>query len=182
MLREMTTETVSRGNRITTWLVIVLSVVLLAAGWYWYGWSEGVRERFWDDLFGRPGGPMSFRFVLQPIMAAIAALHDGIADARYGHRSFFWSTLRHPERQSGRLREGLISTSRIVLLGISIDVIYQIRVFGDFYPGEALTVALLLALIPYFVFRWIVERFARRRLDREERVSRQERREVRGRH
>lgn len=152
----------SRSSRILTWIVIALSVVLLALGVYWYGWSPEVRGRFWADMFGRTEGPMTFRFVLQPIMAAIAALHDGVGDARSGHRYFFWSALRHPGRQAGRLREGLISTSRIVLLGISIDVIYQFKVFGAFYPVEALTIAILLAVIPYFVFRWLVEFVARR--------------------
>lgn len=159
-------EGVSHGSRIMTWLVIALAVILVALGAWRYGWSPQVRDRFWSDLLGRPEGPMTFRFILQPTMAAIAAMHDGVADARFGHRSFFWSALRHPGRQAGRLREGLISTSRIVLLGISMDVIYQFKVFGAFYPVEALTIAILLALVPYFVFRWIVEAAARRWLDR----------------
>lgn len=158
----MTAGGISRSNRIMTWIVIVLSVVLITLGIYWYGWSPEVRDRFWDDMLGRAEGPMTFRFFLQPTMAAVSALYDGIGDARFGHRSFFWSALRHPGREAGRLREGLISTSRIVLLGICMDVIYQFKVFGSFYPVEALTIAILLAVIPYFVFRWIVESVARR--------------------
>ena len=34
---------------------------------------------------------MTFRFYLQPTMAAIAAVADGIRDVRLGHKSFFWS-------------------------------------------------------------------------------------------
>jgi hypothetical protein len=35
-------------------------------------------------------------------------------------------------------------------------------VLDQFYPGEAVVMVLLLAILPYFVFRWIVERVARR--------------------
>ena len=104
---------------------------------------------------------MTFRFFLQPTMAAIAALHDGIKDAREGHKSFFWTAWRDSTQHTGRLREGLLSTARIMLLGISMDVIYQFKVLDRFYPVEALVMAILLAVIPYFVFRWIVERAAR---------------------
>jgi hypothetical protein len=144
-----------------TWFVVGLAALLLILGIYWYGWSMEVHRRFWTDLFDRIHGPMTFRFYLQPVMALLAALPDGINDARGGHKSFFWSGLLSPNASTGRLREGLISTARVVLLGLSMDVIYQFKVFDRFYPGEALMMAILLAVIPYFVFRWIVERAAR---------------------
>ena len=34
---------------------------------------------------------MTFRFILQPVMAAVAALHDGIKDARLGRSPYFWT-------------------------------------------------------------------------------------------
>jgi hypothetical protein len=144
-----------------TWLVLAISAVLVALGIYWYGMSWEVQQRFWADIFGRFGGPMTFRFYLQPAMALIAALIDGINDARYGHKSFFWSVHGDPSRHAGRLREGLISTARVALLGISMDAIYQFKVLDQFYPAEAVMMALLLAVIPYFIFRWIVEYIAR---------------------
>lgn len=157
----MTDGAPSNVQRAMTWLVVVLSVVLLALGLYWYGWSMEVHQRFWSDIVDRVHGPMTFRFYLQPIMAGIAALTDGIRDVRRGHKSFFWSALWDPQQPGGRLREGLISTARVVLLGLSMDAIYQFKVFDRFYPAEALMMAILLAVIPYFIFRWIVERIAR---------------------
>jgi hypothetical protein len=50
----------------------------------------------------------------------------------------------------GRLREGLIATFRTILLGMTMDVIYQ---FKTFYPAQALLIALLLAFIPYLLIR-----------------------------
>jgi hypothetical protein len=144
-----------------TWLVVALTVVLLALGILRYGWSMEVHDRFWADIRDRIHGPMTFRFFLQPTMAALAALPDGIRDARLGHKSFFWSALFHPGAPTGRLREGLTSVARVVLLGLSMDVIYQFRVFDRFYPVEALMITILLAVVPYFVLRWMVERVAR---------------------
>ena len=46
--------------------------------------AQNALERMWTDLVARPSGPESFRFYLQPIMATIAALKDGISDARTG--------------------------------------------------------------------------------------------------
>lgn len=158
----MTSDTPSRGAVTFTWLVLALTVVLLAWGAIRYGFSLEVHQRFWSDIFARIGGPMTFRFLLQPTMAAIAALHDGVKDAREGHSSFFWAAWRDPTQQTGRLRQGLISVARIMLLGISMDVIYQLKELDTFYPAEAAVIAILLAVLPYFVFRWIVEYIARR--------------------
>ena len=52
-------------------------------------------------------------------------------------------------------------TSRIVLLGLVMDMIYQYEVLRTFYPGEAALMVLLLALIPYFVLRGPIARVAR---------------------
>ena len=42
--------------------------------------------RFLDDLAGRIGGPLTFRLVLQPIVAAALGIRDGLLDARNGRR------------------------------------------------------------------------------------------------
>ncbi|KGE02285.1 hypothetical protein [Rhizobium sp. YS-1r] len=152
----------SRLQLALTWTVVALAIVLLLFGILLHGFSAEVHQRFWSDIFGRLGGPMTFRFILQPAMALLAALPDGISDARHGHSSFFWTNWRDPTVRHGRLREGLISTARVLFLGIGMDVIYQLREFDRFYPAEAVVMALLLALIPYFVFRWLVELIAGR--------------------
>ena len=143
-----------------TWLATALTVMLLGLGVLWHGFSLEVQQRFWSDIFERAGGVMSFRFFLQPAMALLAALPDGINDAKHGHSAFFWTDRGDPTLRRGRLRQGLISTARVVVLGILMDVIYQLRALDQFYPAEAVMMAILLAVIPYFVFRWIIERVA----------------------
>lgn len=143
-----------------TWFVLSITIALLALGIYWYGFSLDVRQRFWSDIFDRFGGPMTFRVFLQPIMGFIAALPDGINDARHGHSAFFWNVRGDPSVKRGRLRQGLLATARIMLLGLSIDAIYQYRVLDQFYPVEAVLFALVLCVIPYFIWRWLIERIA----------------------
>ena len=59
-------------------LVIVLAIVLIVAGVLWHGVTGEVLRQFWHDLVERPDGPMRFRFFLQPLMAAFAAIHDAV--------------------------------------------------------------------------------------------------------
>ena len=158
---DVTSDTPSGSTSILTWIALGLCGALLAAGALLHGFSLDIHHRFWSDMFARFGGPMTFRFFLQPTMAAIAAVHDGVRDARDGHKSFFWSAWFDSSQQTGRLREGITSVARILLLGISMDVIYQLKVLGTFYPAEAAVIAIALAVVPYFVFRWIVEIVAR---------------------
>jgi hypothetical protein len=157
----MTEELPSRGARVLAGGAAIALVGLLLLGIVWYGFAWDVHQRIWRDIADRVGGPMSFRFLLQPTMAAIAALHDGIKDAQLGRDPYFWTVLNDPTQRSARLREGLRSTARIILLGLAMDVIYQHRVLGTFYPGEAVLITLLLAVVPYFLLRGSFARLAR---------------------
>jgi hypothetical protein len=142
-------------------VAVVLLIALSVLGLIWYGLSAEVHQRIWTDILDRPGGPMTFRFILQPAMAVLAALHDGIKDARIGRAPYFWTVLTDPNERGGRLREGVISTGRIILLGLGMDALYQYTVLETFYPGEMVIVAILLAFVPYLLLRGPVERVAR---------------------
>jgi hypothetical protein len=148
------------GARIMAWLVIVVAGAFVVLGIAWYGISPHVSERIWRDLLERPDGPMTFRFFLQPATAAIVAIYDGLKDARTGRTPYFWSVVSNRAERIGRLREGLFSIARIILLGISMDVIYQYVVLKRFYPVEALLITLLLAVMPYFLIRGPANRIA----------------------
>jgi hypothetical protein len=142
-------------------VVIAFAVVLIIAGVIWHGITLQELQRTWRDLFDRPGGPMSFRFILQPTMATVAAIVDGVADQRTGRSPYFWTVLSEPQQRVARLREGLDATAKIILVGLAMDVAYQLVVFKTFYPIEALIIALLLAFVPYLLIRGPVARIAR---------------------
>jgi hypothetical protein len=141
--------------------VIVVAIVLFVTGVLWHGVTLKVLEQFWHDLVERPDGPMRFRFVLQPLMATIVAIRDGLEDARSGRSPYFATVLGNPRERAGRLREGLNATARIIALGLVMDVIYQAIVFKTFYPDQALVVALVLAFVPYLIIRDVTARIAR---------------------
>lgn len=154
-------ESPTRGQILTARIVIVLFFVLALAGILFHGFIPDV-ERVWRNMAARPGGPITFRFVLQPTMAAIAALRDGIRDARTGRWPYLWTLVNDPARRMSRLNEGVISTARIMLLSLVMDAIYQVTVLRTFYPFEAVIVAVLLAFLPYLILRGPIARAARR--------------------
>jgi hypothetical protein len=139
-------------------LVIAVAASLMVAGVLWHGVTLENFQRMWSNLTDRPSGPMAFRFILQPSMATIAAVRDGLYDARTERSPYLWTILRQGEQRVARLREGLDATARIILLGLAMDVIYQVTVFRIFYPVEALIIALLLAFVPYLLIRGLVVR------------------------
>jgi len=121
-----------------------------------------ILHRFWNDLMSRPNGPYGFRFILQPIMAMILASIDGIKDARTGRSPYFWTILHHPEKRRARLHEGIKATTRVIVLGLVMEVLYQIKELNAFYPGEAIAIIIVLAFLPYLLLRGPVARIARR--------------------
>ncbi len=155
------TETVSKTKILLARFVVALMLAFVVLGAVLYGFSAEVFERIWQNMLNRTGGPMTFRFFLQPIMASIAALYDGIKDARAGRSYYLWTILTDPAKRGGRLHEGLIATARVILLGLCMDVIYQLIEFETFHPAEAVIIALLLAFVPYVLLRGPVARIAR---------------------
>ena len=117
--------------------------------------------RQWTDLLARPSGPMSFRFILQPVMAVFLALRDGRRDAISGRTPYLWTILTQPSKRGRRLREGLHSDGRVVVLGVIMDAIYQFIAFRALYPVEMLIVVLVLAYLPYVLVRGPTTRIVR---------------------
>ena len=156
------TEPISRNQLFQARLAVVILAGLLIIGAFWYGLSAENLSRLWRDILDRPGGPMTFRFILQPAMAIVAALRDGIRDARTGRRPYFWALIRGaPEGRRELLWEGILSTARIIILGVVMDTIYQWVAFKTFYPGQAGVIAILLAFVPYLLLRGPIDRIAR---------------------
>ena len=157
------TDSPSKSAILQAQIALLLLVGLLALGVAWYGITDESLGRLWTDILDRPGGPMTFRFILQPAMAIIAALRDGVRDARLGRRPYVWALIhgvRDPQGRGGRLWEGIISTARILILGVVMDIIYQWKVLDTFYPGQSAVIAILLAFIPYLLLRGPFERIA----------------------
>jgi len=122
---------------------------------------EDLFSRVVEDLVGRVSGPMKFRLILQPVMAAFFAIRSGLKDARENKPPYFWAMFTNPESRADMMRDGWKSVGRVFILGILMDAMYQFIVFRWFYPVEVLLVALILAFIPYQLIRGPVNRIAR---------------------
>jgi hypothetical protein len=124
---------------------------------------EDFLTRVVENLIGRVSGPMKFRLILQPLMAAVFAVRAGLKDAREERPPYFWAIFTHSNQRSDMLRDGWKSVGKIFVIAVIIDLVEQFIVFRWFYPGEALLVAFILAFIPYLLIRGPVNRIARRK-------------------
>ena len=124
--------------------------------------------RIWHDLGGRVGGPLTFRLIIQPLVAIFLAVRAGLKDSREGKPPYFWSILNNQDHRRELLRNGWKDVARLFGFAVLMDLIYQLIVFRWFYPFETLIVAVVLALVPYLVLRGLVTRFAQHRRNKPE--------------
>ena len=122
---------------------------------------EDIIARFFANLSGRPSGPMSFRFLLQPTMAALFAFRAGLQDARTGQPAYFWAMLGDRAHRRELLRQGWKAVAKVFTLALILDLVYQVVELKWIYPVEAIVVAFTLAFLPYLLLRGPVNRVAR---------------------
>lgn len=126
-------------------------------------------RRVVDNLFARLDGPLHFRFIVQPLMASIFAVIDGVRDAKAGKPAYFWAMIFNPGHREELLRGGWKHVGKIFALAVALDIFYQLKVQHWIYPGETLIVAFVLAIIPYLLLRGPINRllqWRRRSLDK----------------
>jgi hypothetical protein len=119
-------------------------------------------KRVWEMHVGRAYGPLSFRFIIQPTVAAVLAIRAGLEDARAGRPAYGWAVFTDPVRRHGLLREGWKHIAKLFVAATIVDVIYQVIVFRWIYPGQALTVATMVAVPSYLLLRGPTNRLVRR--------------------
>lgn len=123
---------------------------------------DNMWTRIASDMVDRVTGPMKFRLVLQPAMAAFFAIRSGLADAKAGKPPYFWALLWDPAQRDDMLKDGWKSVGKVFVLAMVLDVVYQIIARRFVYPGEMIIVAFVLAIVPYLILRGLVTRLARR--------------------
>ena len=67
---------------------------------------DEIWTRFAENMMGRVSGPMKFRLLLQPTMAAIFAIRAGLADAKDGKPPYFWALVNDPAHRAEMLKDG----------------------------------------------------------------------------
>lgn len=117
--------------------------------------------RLWANLIGRVGGPLTFRLIVQPMVAAFFAIRAGFRDAREGRVPYGWIILTDRINRREFLRDGWKDVTTVFVAAMVIDCVYQIMEFRWLYFEEALIVAAVLALLPYLLLRGPANRIAR---------------------
>ena len=113
-----------------------------------------------SELAGRVGGPMSFRFLLQPATAVFFAWRAGWKDARTGRPPYFWAMLTDPSHRLYLLRDGWKDVAKVFVFALVLDTVYQLIQLRWVYPMQALIVAFGLAFVPYVLLRGPFRRIA----------------------
>ena len=112
------------------------------------------------DTVRRTTGPLKFRFILQPSVAAFLAIRSGLKDSRLGRPAFLWEYCEDPAKRSQLLRSCWRSIGRLFILAFVLDCIYQVIATHWIHVYGALIVAFVLAVIPYVLLRGPVNRIA----------------------
>ena len=124
---------------------------------------DHIWSRFAEHMIDRVSGPMKFRLILQPLMAAIFAIRSGLADARSGKPPYFWTIATDPTARAQLIKDGWKSIGKVFMVALALDFAYQIAQLHFVYPGEAVIVAFVLAIVPYLVLRGLVTRLTSRK-------------------
>jgi len=122
---------------------------------------EEALVRGWENLVGRWGGPLGFRFLIQPAVAILFAIRAGMKDARQNEPPFLWAVLSNPGSRQERLRQVRKDVGTVFVVALILDSIYQVMVHAGIFTLELLITATVLALVPYLVSRGLVTRIAR---------------------
>ncbi|HEX5697537.1 MAG TPA: hypothetical protein VFX90_02700 [Rhodoferax sp.] len=121
---------------------------------------DSIWSNFITELIGRVDGPMHFRIYLQPLMAIFFAIRDGRKDAREGRPAYGWALLTNSEHRRYLLKDGWKGFRNVFVIAAVLDVVYQFIAIGSWRPLQALTTALLLAVVPYLLLRGPVNRLS----------------------
>jgi hypothetical protein len=133
---------------------------------------DPIFARVAHNMVERVTGPMKFRLLLQPAMATFFAIRDGLKDARECNPPYFWGLFTDKDERASMLKNGWKSIGKVFTLAVVLDVVYQlIEHRWKVSPGEAVLVAIILAIVPYLVIRGPVNRIACRGKTVDERLA-----------
>jgi hypothetical protein len=116
----------------------------------------------WEMLIGRADGPLALRLVFQPTVAAILAIRAGLKDAREGRSPYLCSIFTNPADRGDLLRDGWKDIGKVFIIAVVLDGVFALIVHRWIFPGQALLVGTVLAIVPYVLIRGPVTRIVRR--------------------
>ena len=113
-----------------------------------------------EHLFGRFHGPLNFRLIVMPLVVTVFAIRGHFRDAKEGKPLFLWPIRKTRAESMYVLKSGFKDFGKVFIMACLLDTIYQLLVLKSFYPGELIIVAILSAVVPYFLVRGPLMRLA----------------------
>jgi hypothetical protein len=122
---------------------------------------------FFEEMIGRASGPLNFRLVVMPTVAAFLGFRAGLRDARDGEPTFLWGIFTMPTGRAAALRSARKDIGRVFIMALIMDTTYQLIALRTLQVFQVLVVAVVCAIVPYVLVRGPVA-FVARRLRRKE--------------
>jgi hypothetical protein len=111
-----------------------------------------------ERVIARMTGPLSMRFMLQPLVAILLGIRDGRLDAKAGNRPFVMEVIFHPVDRKKALQSALKSLLTPIVLGSVLDAVAQYLLFHQVRPFWAVVVGTLILGLPYSASRGLTNR------------------------
>jgi hypothetical protein len=119
-------------------------------------------ELYWTQtavgIVARLTGPLNFRFVVQPIMAIILGIRDGVTDAKLGNPPFIFDLLFNPQGRDRDLKSAWKSLAKPMILAVVLDAVAQYLIFKQILVIPAIIIGTFLMAVPYAFARGITNR------------------------
>ena len=116
---------------------------------------------FFEELGGRASGPLNFRLVVMPTMAALFGVRAGLRDARDRKPTFVWGILTLPVERAAAFRSAVKDVGKVLVMAVIMDTAYQIIALRGLRLAQVLVVAVACAIVPYVLVRGPVTLIAR---------------------
>ena len=112
--------------------------------------------QYFAELFGRTDGPLTFRLVLQPLVATFLGVRAGIRDARAGAPIYGWELVSNPAHRRDLVEAG---HRRHVGIGVRVEVVFLVQARAELRIRVRIELAPILAQV-VVVFLLILRRDA----------------------
>jgi hypothetical protein len=153
------------NRKIVSAVITGVAVVLLLAALPWavHDTIENGRlylfsKQFLDELPQRFTGPGRLRFLLQPLIAVLLGCRSGLGDARAGRPPYLLSLILGKGSRKKILQSGLATVRDLIAMGIVLDAVAQLLIYGELHPGAALLIGPILICVPYALARALSNR------------------------
>ena len=114
-----------------------------------------------DEYFSEMwNGPGRLRFFLQPVLAILLGVRDGVRDAKEGRPPYVWSVVTGTDRVQ-QLKRGLKQIALPLGVGFILSLVFQYVIRRVVHVGIAVLFGAVFIAIPYMAARALSNRLYR---------------------